>query len=289
MTRTATWALAIAAGAALSAPALAQPRRDGPPGHRDAESMRAQLAGLQPAGADANNANNNTANADSGTAQAPLPLQGTEMISFSSFTEPIELTTLIDFVAEELGINVAIIDQPTGSIVFNAPMSFERERLLPLLDAMLEQYGYTITYDGLTQIYAVRTAAQVRPRFVGDLATTKIIRTPNVTPSLLQNAIIAAMGATPPAPSPTSTSSASSSSPPPHATSNASKRSSARSSPTAISSSSTASSSSTSPPPPPRSGPSSSSAARPPRTAPASSTAPSSDATPTTPTPSRPG
>lgn len=176
-TRTPAWAIAIAAGAALALPAGAQ--------IRDGRGIEREIRrpGVQPPEQPAPEPH-----------QEALPVQGTEMISFSSFTEPIELTTLIDFVAEELGVNIAIVDQPSGSIVFNAPMSFERERLLPLLDAMLEQYGYAITYDELTQIYSVRTADKVRLGFGGALATTKIIHTPNVTPSLLQPAIAAAMG-----------------------------------------------------------------------------------------------
>lgn len=123
-----------------------------------------------------------------------LPDAGEEMVSFSAFTEPVDLTTLIDFVAQTLGINVTIVGSPTGSIAFNAPVAVPRSRLLSLLDAMLEQYAFTIAYDPATGFYTVRQSDQIRPMFDGALATTRIIETPNVKPSSLQAAIGAAMG-----------------------------------------------------------------------------------------------
>ncbi len=129
--------------------------------------------------------------ADSGAAIEP---QTGEMIRFDAFSEPMELGALIDFVAQTLGINVKIQGDPQGSVAFNAPVAVPRERLLDLLDSTLESYGYTITYDALAQFYTVQEATTIRPGSGGEIATTKIIRTPNVKPTALQPAVNAIMG-----------------------------------------------------------------------------------------------
>lgn len=120
---------------------------------------------------------------------------GEPTISFDAFSEPLELTELVDFVGGELDANIIIRGQLAGTIVFNAPVEVPRSKLLALLDAMLEQYGFTIVRDDATGFYIVAPVGEVRPSFGGDEGgTSRIIRTPNVKPSLLQQAFTTLLG-----------------------------------------------------------------------------------------------
>lgn len=115
-------------------------------------------------------------------------------VSFGVFSEPMELTTLIDFVAASLNLNIVVRGQPTGEIVFNAPVKVPESKLLDLLDAMLEQYGFTITFEPGTGFYIVQPSAEVRPTMSGERASIRIIPTPNVKPSQLIGALSVALG-----------------------------------------------------------------------------------------------
>lgn len=106
-------------------------------------------------------------------------------VSFSAFAEPMELTTLIELVGDSLNINIAIRGEPEGEVVFNAPIEVPKSQLIDLLDAMLDQYGFTITYESATRFYVVQPAGEIKPVFGDQLATTRIIETPNIKPSLL--------------------------------------------------------------------------------------------------------
>ena len=116
------------------------------------------------------------------TAEPVFP-EGT--VSFSAFAEPMELTTLIDLVGDSLNINIVIRGTPEGEVVFNAPIEVPKSQLIDLLDAMLDQYGFTITYEQATQFYVVQPSSEIKPVFGDQLATTRIIETPNIKPSLL--------------------------------------------------------------------------------------------------------
>lgn len=116
-------------------------------------------------------------------------------ISLAAFAEPVELKTLVDLLARTLNINVVVESDLSGSIVFNAPVQVDRDRLLPLVDALLGQQGYTITKDPTIDFYIVRRAADVPPNLAGDIPTTRVIPTPNVRPSALQFALQAQLTA----------------------------------------------------------------------------------------------
>jgi type II secretory pathway component GspD/PulD (secretin) len=127
---------------------------------------------------------------------AGLKVQDGDEIELTEFTEPVELTTLVDYVVRTLGINVSIKGNLAGSVVFNAPVKIKKTKLLGLLDALLEQQGFTITYDPLTQFYSVHPVAEVPINLQdGDASTTRIFTTPNVRPSALKAAIDANTGA----------------------------------------------------------------------------------------------
>jgi type II secretory pathway component GspD/PulD (secretin) len=126
---------------------------------------------------------------------AGIKVQEGEEIELTEFTEPVELTTLVDYVVRTLGINVSIKGNLAGSVVFNAPVKIKKTKLLGLLDALLEQQGFTITFDPLTQFYSVHPVAEVPINLQdGDAATTRIFTTPNVRPSALKAAIDAQLG-----------------------------------------------------------------------------------------------
>tara|TARA_A100000171_G_scaffold29081_1_gene27181 strand:- start:2324 stop:4891 length:2568 start_codon:yes stop_codon:yes gene_type:complete len=115
----------------------------------------------------------------------PVSEQPEETISFSAFSEPMELTTLINFVGDQLGINIVVKGSPEGEVAFNAPVEVPKSRLIDLLDAMLDQYNFTVTFEPATGFYIVQPTGDVKPVFGNVLATTKIIETPNIKPSLL--------------------------------------------------------------------------------------------------------
>lgn len=113
-------------------------------------------------------------------------------IDFGVFSEPIELNTLIDFIGSSLKINIVIKGSPTGEIVFNAPVSVPRSKLLPFLDAMLEQYSFTIALDPDSRFYIVQPLTDLKSVFG---TSTRIIPTPNIKPSLLVPALSSILGA----------------------------------------------------------------------------------------------
>ena len=116
-------------------------------------------------------------------------------VSFGIFSEPVQLNTLIDFVGQTLGINIVVKGAPSGEIVFNAPVSVPRSKLLDLLDAMLEQYGFTIVSEQTTGFYLVQPVADVRPSVGGSRASVRIIPTPNIKPSQLVGPLTTVLGA----------------------------------------------------------------------------------------------
>ncbi len=116
------------------------------------------------------------------------------MVSFGVFSEPIELTTLIDYIGSSLNINIIVKGSPTGEVVFNAPIRVPKSKLINLLDAMLEQYAFTISYEPDSKFYIVHPLTDVKPTFGTDRASTRIIPTPNIKPSLIVPALNATLG-----------------------------------------------------------------------------------------------
>lgn len=123
-------------------------------------------------------------------ANAQMPdLADGDMITLSSFSEPIDLRTLVDLVARTLNINITTMGELQGAIVFNAPVEVPKSELLTLLESLLEQNGYTLTFDQSTGWYTVAPSATVTVSFEGERATTRIFRTPNMRPSALKQPI----------------------------------------------------------------------------------------------------
>lgn len=128
-------------------------------------------------------------------APQPRPAEPEEpTINFGIFSEPVQLNTLIDLVGQTLGINIVVKGSPTGEIVFNAPVAVPRSKLLDLLDAMLEQYGFTIVSEPTTGFYIVQPVSDVRPSVGGSRASVRIIPTPNIKPSQLVGTLTSVLG-----------------------------------------------------------------------------------------------
>ena len=127
--------------------------------------------------------------ADPGDGDDPL-------ITFSETAEPMELTALVDFVANTLNINISVRGELRGSVLFNTSKSVRTSKLLPLLDAMLEQNDFSITYDSESEFYQIQPKANIPVSFEGDgeLASTKLIEIPNIKPSSLSDAINQILG-----------------------------------------------------------------------------------------------
>ncbi|RMH14388.1 MAG: hypothetical protein D6695_01425 [Planctomycetota bacterium] len=116
-----------------------------------------------------------------------------ESITFANFSEPVELSTLVDYVGSTLGINIVVKGTLSGTVMFNAPVDVPKSELLNLLDALLEQYDFSITQD-TSGIYTVQPRANTPVNFAGERATSKIIDTAGLRPTGLQTAIQAVLG-----------------------------------------------------------------------------------------------
>lgn len=124
--------------------------------------------------------------------------QATEdKISFSQFTEAIELTMLVNFTAEILGLNVVVAPDLSGTVAFNDGFEVSRDELLSLVNWLLEQNGFSMT-QGQQGFYAVVRSNVIPPdlnQADGPLSSTRVFRTRNVRPSGLQTAITTVLGA----------------------------------------------------------------------------------------------
>jgi len=123
---------------------------------------------------------------------APGPAEGAISLMFEG---PVDMSAFVDFVAQTLKINI-IEDQGLGgkSVTFRAPLTIPREELLPLLQALIEDSGFALVYDELG-FYRIRAITGIEPNFAGgELATTRIIRTPLVRPSVAAQTLTSQIG-----------------------------------------------------------------------------------------------
>ena len=90
-----------------------------------------------------------------------------------------------------LQINIIASDDLAGTVVINAPVVVRKGELLSLLDALLESHGFTIVQDPQSGFYKIAPLDGVPVTF--DL-TTRIIPTPTVRPSSLQDVIAIQIG-----------------------------------------------------------------------------------------------
>lgn len=127
------------------------------------------------------------------TGDLGTPPEG-DMVTFSAFAEPVELTALVDYVAKALNANITIKGALAGQVVFNAPVSVPKTKLVQLLSSLLEQQNFTLTYDAASQFYSVVGTNDVGLNLAGELPTTRVFSTPSLRPSSLQTSIAQQLG-----------------------------------------------------------------------------------------------
>lgn len=120
-----------------------------------------------------------------------------ELVVISATSEPVNIGLLVDFVAKELDVN--IVSDPglnDQTVVFNGGLSVPRDELLTLLSMLLEQRGFAVTADR-PGWYVIKQVGNLPVVFgEGPLSTTRVIPTPMIRPSSLQDAVSKALGVT---------------------------------------------------------------------------------------------
>lgn len=119
---------------------------------------------------------------------------GDDEILLPAMSEPMDIQILLKYAIETLHINLNIDPGLSGTVALNAPIKIKRSNLLAVVNALLEQRGYTLTHDPLLDFYEVIPLDKVGVGFSATLSTTRIIDTPNVKPSSLQNLISTQFG-----------------------------------------------------------------------------------------------
>lgn len=125
-----------------------------------------------------------------GGANAGVPPVASDEVVLN-FTDAVELPLLINFVRDELGLQIIATDGGLRgqTIVLTQPIRLKRNQLLQFLVSVLEDREYTLTQD-FTGIYTLRPKGTVGPALgTGPFTTTRILQTPNIKPSTLQQAI----------------------------------------------------------------------------------------------------
>lgn len=110
-----------------------------------------------------------------------------DRVTLSAFAEPVSLQALIALVSDAMQVNISVSQDVPGQVVFNAPVAVKKEDLLPLLNSLLEQQGFSMTRDrfGFYMVQASGTLGP-GPGGPGELASTRVFRTPNMRPSALK-------------------------------------------------------------------------------------------------------
>lgn len=156
------------------------------------------VAGLAASGAvsaqDAGSAASQPAALPQTPAQRPSPQSAGEMISLAAFSEPVDINVLLQYVQRTLKINLNIAQGLQFNVALNAPIEFPRQSLIPVINSFLEQNGWTMTFDRLTNFYSVVPSGNIVPSVDTTIATTRVFRTPGVKPSSLLSAITTQLG-----------------------------------------------------------------------------------------------
>jgi len=111
-----------------------------------------------------------------------------DVVSFAGFVDPVDLTTLVDFVSRTLGVNIFLSEPNLGgaTVQFRAPMDVRAGDLMNMLELLLESRNFAITEEG-DGWYVIRPNKSLPANF-GDkaFATTQIFTTPLLRPTSLQ-------------------------------------------------------------------------------------------------------
>jgi len=119
-----------------------------------------------------------------------------ERVTLSFPGQAVELTTFVQYVSEKLGINIFYDDSLQNvRIVFQAPMEVAARDLLTLLAKFVEERGFVLSYDAVGNFWQIRQGLNVVPDIgEGAFSTTRVIRTPLVKPSALQQPLTTMLG-----------------------------------------------------------------------------------------------
>ena len=112
-----------------------------------------------------------------------------------NFTDYVELTALVEFIRTELDLQILFMDgQLKGQTVYlSAPITIKKKDVLGFITMLLEQRQYTLRQDS-TGIFIVEPKQEISMTSTQaslPWGTTRIIRTPNIKPTSLQNSITA--------------------------------------------------------------------------------------------------
>lgn len=113
------------------------------------------------------------------------------------FTDPVDLMEFVGWVSKTLKINILSDEGLTGRrVVFRAPVKIMPADLLRLLGRLIEDQDFVFSKDPLG-FYTIKPTSKV-PIVIGgldgELATTRVIPTPMIRPSTMQQAVNSAMG-----------------------------------------------------------------------------------------------
>lgn len=150
--------------------------------------------GVQPApGSAPGVAPGGTIVAPSNPADGPVTGELTDQfLKIGPFAQPVDVRLLVDLVASALNIQVmdtglALADKKVALIT---QIQVPREKLLDFLNLLLEQNGQMISRDVTAGIFTIRPVTEFTSPVGRDpFSTTRIIPTPGIRPSTLQNAI----------------------------------------------------------------------------------------------------
>lgn len=121
--------------------------------------------------------------------------QDDQFVTLDAFSEGVELNALIEYLVNALEINVSVDPSLSGTVMLNAPLRVRKDDLLELVNSLLEQHGFgmTRTPSGFYNVLRIENLPSTLTDSAGPLATTRIIPTPNIVPSILKETIEAAM------------------------------------------------------------------------------------------------
>ena len=124
-----------------------------------------------------------------GTAAVPLTPGGLsgDYFTFSSFSEPIDLAELVDFVQSELKLQIIKTDAGLRgqTVVMSTPVTLHKDDVLRFLVMLLELRDYTMVQDR-SGVYIIQDKSKPISGIArGELSPTRIIPTPGIRPSTL--------------------------------------------------------------------------------------------------------
>lgn len=120
-------------------------------------------------------------------------LQPDGTFKFTPFSEPVEILQLVEFVREELDLQLLYTDSGLKgqTVVINTAVTLPQDQVLPFVLTLLEQKDYTIVRDA-SGVHMLQPKSAVQATLSGAggvLSPTKVIRTPGLKPSALQGLI----------------------------------------------------------------------------------------------------